>query len=248
MKATQLRELLKTKYNREPGAMLKSAMVTLLQNLDAEAAAANGEESVAPEVVEEPVKKVEEKPKAKATGKKTAKAAAAVETPVVAEKPAAKATAKATAKAAASKASVAKEEAKPVVAEVKETKPAVASSSASPAAVDLSSNPLSAARLAARANRFGTSDDRDKLAARAEKFGLDYQLPKTPMERRAERAAAEEAKKAKQAADLKAFNERAARFGLPLKIDQAAENEKKRQRAERFKSNEAGTKKPKISE
>lgn len=228
--------------------MLKSQMLTLLQKLDAQALeGGDGPASPAEEakVEEAPVAKEAPKPAAKKSAAGSKKSAAAPKAAAAA--PAPEPVAPATKKAAAAKPAAAKAvtAAKPQV----ESKPV--STDTMPASTSTSyaegTDAMSAARLALRAKRFGTSEVKEKLESRAERFAIPSKLPKDPLTKRAEEAQKREEKAAQRAADIKAHNERAARFGLPLKVDQQAENEKKRARSERFKEDTAA-KKPKLEE
>jgi hypothetical protein len=103
---------------------------------------------------------------------------------------------------------------------------------------------MSSERLAARAARFGTSDEKAKLAERAERFNIaEKPGPKDPMQQRIDQAK----KREEQAADRAAAKARATRFGLPIKLTKEEENDKKRARAERFAPSEPN-KKPKTAE
>lgn len=259
MKATELRALLKSKHGTEPAkGMLKSAMINLLVELDSKAASG----SAAPAAVEETAIPAEPASVAKKTEKApTKKATASAKTTVTADVTSASSPAPAKASAAAKP----KETAKVSTSVAKEakvtataTKPAPKADSsapkaeATPVAAPSSSasgetyNPLSAEALSRRAKRFGTSEESEKLAARAERFGQTYK-DDNPLLRRAEQAKKKEEQQAKKAADLAAFNQRAQRFGLPVKVDREAENAKKRARAERFKT-DLSNKKPKLHE
>jgi hypothetical protein len=261
LKASELRALLKTKHNNEPPkAMLKSQMLQLLLDLDEKAAAAGGAAAAASAPASSPAvapSAAEAKEEAKPAAKKSAVAAKAKAT----SSPAAAAVAKSSASsapteattAAPAKASTAKAAAaKPAPAAKSQTATApesapIASSSAPSAASIAGNDPLSAARLAARAKRFGTSEEKAKLVERAERFGLPSPVTKDPLTQRAEAAQKREEKLAQKQADREAFNARAERFGLPIKVDSHAEAEKKRARAERF-APDGPNKRPKFEE
>jgi len=259
MKATELRALLKSKHGTEPAkGMLKSAMINLLLELDAKAVSGSSAPVAADEVAvpDEPApvaKKTEKAATKKVTA--SAKVSAAADTPSAPAPASAKASAAAKPKETAKVSAYVVKEAKATATATKAAPKAESSApkaEAAPVAAPSASasgetyNPLSADALTRRAKRFGTSEEAEKLASRAERFGTEY-TDNNPLLRRAEQAKQKEEQQAKKAKDLADYNQRAQRFGLPLKVDQEAENAKKRARAERFKT-DLSNKKPKLNE